>query len=173
MLPVQKTPETHATLGNVAGKVYDIAMQRCNEREVTDEDAAYFERHCQRQTPLTVLKAVACWCFDIATDMYTIVNFAASGSYKFASLILGAGMLSFFKALSDGLFTKIISAVRQTLKTGVRTEELQRLLELEVAVEVPVSLIMTTYGLPDVAHRPASALMTLLSIALSLTQQAT
>ena len=105
--------------------------------------------------------------------MYTIVNFAASGSYKFASLILGAGMLSFFKALSDGLFTKIISAVRQTLKTGVRTEELQRLLELEVAVEVPVSLIMTTYGLPDVAHRPASALMTLLSIALSLTQQAT
>ena len=63
--------------------------------------------------------------------------------------------------------------MRQTLETGVRTHELQRLLELEVAFEVPVSLIMTTYGLPDVAHRPASALMTLLSIGLSITQQAT
>ena len=105
--------------------------------------------------------------------MFTIVNFAASGSYKFACLILGAGLLSFFKALFEGLFTKIVSAVRQTLETGVRTHELQRLLELEVAFEVPVSLIMTTYGLPDVAHRPASALMTLLSIGLSITQQAT
>eukprot|EP00435_Cladocopium_sp_Y103_P066812 s1141_g29.t1 len=168
-----KTPEIHEDLNVVAKEVQKIAkaMQRCDE--VTDENAAYFERHCKREEPLTVLKAIACWFFDIATDMYTIVNFAASGSYKFASLILGAGLLGFFEALSDGLFTKIISAVRQSLKTGLRTEELQRLLELEVAIEVPVSLIMTTYGLPDVAHRPASALMTVICIGFSLTQQAT
>ena len=168
-----RIPETHATLDTVAGRVYEIAMQQRDEGTVTSEDAAYFQRHCQQQTCLTLLKAVVLWFFDIATDMFTIVNFAASGSYKFACLILGAGLLSFFKALFEGLFTKIVSAVRQTLETGVRTHELQRLLELEVAFEVPVSLIMTTYGLPDVAHRPAIALMTLLSIGLSITQQAT
>ena len=110
--------------------------------------------------------------WKIITDAYTIVNFAAADSYIFASLILAAGLFSFFRALLDCLFMKIGSALRQTMKTGVRTEELQRLLELEVAIEVPVSLIMTTYGLPDVAHRPATALITLLSIFFSLTRQA-
>ena len=49
-----RIPETHATLDTVAGKVYEIATQRCDEGTVTSEDAAYFQRHCQQQTCLTL-----------------------------------------------------------------------------------------------------------------------
>ena len=170
--------ESHNTLNEVAERVHQIAMQRRDEegaQAVSLEDAAYFEKHCKQQTHLDVFKEALFWLLDIVTDLYTIVNFAAARSfagYMFASLILGAGLLGFFRALLDGVFMKLGSAVRQTLKTGVRAEELHNLLELEVVIEVPVSLIMTTYGLPEGSHRPASAFMALLSIVLSLTRQA-
>ena len=112
------------------------------------------------------------WILDVFLNLQTVVIFAAGGSYIAASLILGAFLWALFASASAGVLSKVGSALRQTVPTQVRAQEDQQVLDHEASIEVPISLITTTFSLPFVAHWPASAIMTLASIFMSLVRQA-
>ncbi|CAE7611064.1 unnamed protein product [Symbiodinium sp. CCMP2592] len=156
----------------VVEKVRRVAEKRRDLANVKFKEKHYFEKRCEPQTLFTVFQTMAFWLLDIYLDLQTVVIFAAAGSYIYASLILGAFFWGLFATASEGVFNKIGSALRQTVRTQVRAEEYQALLDHEASIEVPVSLVLSTYGLPLVAHRPAAAIMTVASIFMSVVNQA-
>ncbi|CAE7672348.1 unnamed protein product [Symbiodinium sp. CCMP2592] len=170
---VQGGPEDQVPLSKVAERVYRVAIERRDlAGYCSPEDDDFFQRHCQPETCFTAFKATMLWILDVFLDLQTVVIFAAGGSYIAASLILGAFLWALFASASAGALSKVGSALRQTVRTQVRAQEYQQVLDHEASIEVPISLITTTFSLPFVAHRPASAIMTLASIFMSLVRQA-
>ncbi|CAE7656782.1 unnamed protein product [Symbiodinium sp. CCMP2456] len=156
----------------VAKKVRRVAKKRRDRAGTCSVTDGHLFTRFEPQTPLTVFQTMAFWLLDIYLDLQTVVIFAAAGFYIYASLIMGAFFWGLFATASEGAFSKMGSALRQTVRTQVRAKEYQALLDHEASIEVPVALVLSTYGLPLVAHRPATAIMTLASIFMSLGRQA-
>jgi len=101
-------------------------------------------------------------------DLNVIVNFLSGGHIWFVSILGTCFLTSLLAGFWAGYYCRFCSACHQTAKTGVRTRDFQGLLDLDGAFEAPLSLAITTYGLPFSAHTAAQCCLGLGSILLGV-----
>eukprot|EP00435_Cladocopium_sp_Y103_P072040 s278_g39.t1 len=114
------------------------------------------------------LMTVGPFFLDVGLDVNGILQYVLTGNFKFAAVSAMIFCMSLHQQVARGAISKLWNATLKSLKIGESTDDLEKIMLSEKAVEAPLQLFLQFYAFPFVTASEVAVFSFLCSLALSL-----